>query len=463
MAEVVHIFHSRHVVTPSGVRDAAVVVRDGRIAAIESDGDAARRLGSDGIIECGDAWLMPGIVDTHVHVNQPGRTEWGGFRATTRAAAAGGVTTIVDMPLNSIPATNSASALRVKLAAASRTPRRVDFGFWGGVVPGNAGVLAKLAAAGALGFKCFLVPSGVDEFQHVAESDLRAAMPVIAKLGLPLLVHAELPGPIEAAAPPAGADARRYATWLAARPPAAEVEAIRMMIRLCRESGCAVHIVHLSSAEALPDLIKARKAGLPITVETCPHYLAFDAESIADGATPFKCAPPIRERANRERLWEALAAGHIDLIASDHSPCPPAMKRLEEGDFLGAWGGIASLEVGLSVVWTEARTRGFAPEHLARWMSAVPARLAGIADRKGSIAEGADADFVVWDPEAEWTVVPTTLHHRHPITPYAGQKLAGVVRQTYVRGELVYEPDRFPEPPIGRWITRTMDAPAVIG
>jgi allantoinase len=462
------ILLSSRTVTPEGVRDAAVVVREGRIAAIEPGPGAARRYPPEQLVELGDAWLLPGLVDTHVHVNQPGRTEWGGFRAVTRAAAAGGVTTLVDMPLNSIPATSSAAALRVKLAAASRTARRVDYGFWGGLVPGNAGsagVLEKLAGAGALGFKCFLVPSGVDEFEPVTEAHLRAAMPVIARLGLPLLVHAELPGPIEAAiaAAPAGADPRRYATWLASRPPEAEVEAIRLVLRLCNQTGCAVHVVHLSAAEALPDLIRARGRGLPVTVETCPHYLTFDAESIPDGATAFKCAPPLRARANRERLWEALAAGHIDLVASDHSPCPPGLKRLESGDFMAAWGGIASLELGLAALWTEARARGFTPEHLARWMSERPARLAGLAERKGRIAVGAEADFVEWDADAEWTVEPSKLHQRSPVTPYAGRVLRGVVRRAYVRGQVVFDSGQFPEPSIGRWVTRAVDGPAPIG
>ena len=464
MAGAERIFHAARTVTPEGVRDAAVVVREGRITAVETGAGVARRHPADSVIEFGDAWLLPGLVDTHVHVNQPGRTEWGGFRSVTRAAAAGGVTTLVDMPLNSIPSTNSASALKVKLAAASRTARSVDYGFWGGVVPGNAGMLEKLAAAGALGFKCFLVPSGVEEFEFVTEADLRLAMPVIARLGLPLLVHAELPESIATASESiAAADPRAYASWLASRPPEAEVEAVRLVIGLSEATGCAVHIVHLSAAESLPDLIAARARGVPVTVETCPHYLVFDAESIPDGATPFKGAPPIRSRNNRERLWEALAAGHIDLVASDHSPCPPALKRLVDGDFFAAWGGIASLEVGLAALWTEGAGRGLTPERLAGWMSARPARLAGLAGKKGAIAAGADADLVAWDADAEWTVEPARLHQRHPVTPYAGRRLRGVVRRVFVRGEPVFESGQVPEPPSGRWVRRGVDGAAILG
>jgi allantoinase len=312
-------------------------------------------------------------------------------------------------------------------------------------VPGNAGEIEPLAAAGVRGFKCFLVPSGVHEFAHVGERDLREAMPRIARLGLPLLAHAEVPGPIDAAAraagdggSPAGRDLRAHASWLASRPPAAELDAIAMLLALCEATRCRVHIVHLSAANAVPMLRDARARGLPVTVETCPHYLFFAAEEIADGATPFKCAPPIRERANREALWDALRDGVIDLVATDHSPCPPAMKQLERGDFFAAWGGIASLEMSLAAVWTAARARGFTPADLVRWMCDQPARLAGL-DAKGAIAPGRDADLVAWDPAEEWTVDASSLHQRHRLTPYAGRRLAGRVRHTWVRGEPVFE------------------------
>jgi len=403
-----------------------------------------------GILDVGDSYVLPGLVDTHVHVNEPGRTEWEGFETATRAAAAGGVTTIVDMPLNSIPATTTAAALAEKRAAAAGKCA-IDVFFWGGVVPGNAGELESLAAAGVLGFKCFLAPSGVDEFPHVGERDLSEAMPIVARLGLPLLVHAELPEPIDAAlAATAGRDPRRYATWLAARPAEAELEAIRLMIRLCVEHGCRVHIVHLSTADALPDLRAARRRGLPITVETCPHYLCFAAEEIPDGATAFKCAPPIRERENRDRLWAALAASEIDLVASDHSPAPPGIKCLDSGDFMKAWGGIPSLELGLAAIWTEASRRGFTPADVVRWMCAGPAQMAGldgsrgsnVAARKGSIAVGHDADLVLWNPDREWTVDARRLRQRHPITPYDGRRLKGEVHGVYVRGEKVFERGR---------------------
>ena len=425
---------SRRTLTPRGIEEAAVVVRDGRIADVLRPDAAAARDAED----LGDLVLMPGLVDTHVHVNEPGRTEWEGFATATRAAAAGGVTTLVDMPLNSVPATTTAAALAAKREAAGGQCS-VDVAFWGGVVPGNAGELAALAAAGVRGFKCFLVPSGVDEFPHVGERDLRDAMPVIARLRLPLLVHAELPGPIDAAANAASfCDPRSHASWLASRPRAAERQAIAMMLALCEETGCRVHVVHLAAAEAVPLLSSARARRLPVTVETCPHYLSFAAEEIADGATPFKCAPPIRERENREALWAALGAGVIDLVATDHSPCPPALKRLESGDFFAAWGGIASLELSLAAVWTAARTRGFTPANLAQWMCERPARLAGLDGTKGAIAKGMYADLVAWDPTEEWTVDAAALNQRHKLTPYAGRKLVGRVRRTYLRGELVY-------------------------
>jgi allantoinase len=377
---------------------------------------------------------MPGVVDTHVHVNEPGRTEWEGFESATRAAAAGGTTTIVDMPLNSIPATTSVAALEMKRAEA-RGHCFVDVGFWGGVVPGNATALAPMVRAGALGFKCFLIESGVDEFPHVGEADLRPAMTALAPLEVPLLVHAEVAGPIDDVAPAiAAADARKYATYLASRPGAAEDQAIALMVRLCRESRARTHIVHHSSMSALDALREARTSGIPLTVETCPHYLRFTAEEIEDGATQYKCAPPIREAANREALWRALEDGVIDMVASDHSPCTPSLKA---GDFGGAWGGIAGLQLALSVVWTEARARGRTISDLTRWMCEVPARLAGLQARKGTIAVGHDADLVIWRPEEEFTVTPERILHRHKVTPYLGARLAGVVQATYVRGERV--------------------------
>ncbi|HTG34162.1 MAG TPA: allantoinase AllB [Thermoanaerobaculia bacterium] len=442
---------SRRVVTPEGVRPATVYVREGKIERVGPVGEAPPGVPA---IDCGDSVLMPGIVDTHVHINQPGRTEWEGFATATRAAAGGGITTLVDMPLNSIPATITREGLRAKLEAAQEG-LRVDVGLWGGVVPGNMGELAGLLADGVLGFKCFLVPSGVDEFGSVGEADLRVAMPELARHGAVLLAHAELPGPIEAASGVwAEGSPAEYDRYLRSRPDAAEVEAVELLIRLCRETGCRVHIVHVSSAESLPLLRRAREEGLPVTAETCPHYLTFAAEEIHDGAVAFKCAPPIRSRENRERLWDALREGVIDLVATDHSPCPPGMKKIESGDFREAWGGISSLQLALPAVWTGARERGFTIADLARWMCVAPARLAGLTGRKGAIAPGYDADLVIWDPEASFEVDAERLHHRHKLTPYSGRTLHGVVRRTLLRGETVYDNNSFSGSPSGQLLKK---------
>jgi len=395
----------------------------------ESQADGGARVS---LHDVGDLVIMPGIVDTHVHVNEPGRTDWEGFATASAAAAAGGITTIVDMPLNSIPATTSRAALDRKREAARAA--RVNLEFWGGVVPGNAGDLDALADAGVRGFKCFLSPSGVDEFGHVGEADLRAALPILARRKLPLLVHAEWPSsllPIDI-----NADARAYDTWLASRPPRAEVDAIALLVSLCREFRAHIHIVHLAALEAIALLRAARAEGLPITSETCPHYLTFCAEDIPSGATLFKCAPPIRDSRHREALWRALEDGTIDLIATDHSPCPVTLKA--DGDFVRAWGGIASLELSLSAVWSAASSRGVGLERVAQWLCAAPARLAGLDARTGRIEEGMDADLLVWDPDADVQVDPSRLHQRHKCTPYGGRTLRGRAVETYVRGRLVY-------------------------
>jgi allantoinase len=393
---------------------------------------------------------MAGLVDSHVHVNEPGRTEWEGFATATRAALAGGVTTIVDMPLNCIPATTSLEGLHAKLAAAAGK-LHADVAFWGGVVPGNAGQLRELWDAGVVGFKCFLVHSGVDEFPNVTESDLRQAMPELARLGAMLIVHAELPGPIDACcgAPggeDSGEDNRSYRVFLSSRPRAAENEAVELMIRLSRETGCRIHIVHHSSSDALGLLRTAKESGARITVETCPHYLHFAAEDITEGATEFKCCPPIRERENLEQLWAALADGTIDMVVSDHSPCPPEMKLSRQGDFMKAWGGISSLQLRLPVMWTEARARGFDVSQLAEWLCRAPARQVGLGERKGSISVGGDADLVIWNPEREFRVAPELIQHRHKLTPYAGEVLRGVVEKTFLRGQMVYDCGAFAEP-----------------
>jgi len=444
------VIRSQRVLVDGELRPASIVVQDGVITAIggfEESGWGADHHDFD------EAVVMPGLVDTHVHINEPGRAEWEGFVTATRAAAAGGVTTLIEMPLNSIPATTSREAFSVKVAA-TEGRLTVDVGFWGGVVPGNVPELRSLYEAGVFGFKCFLVPSGVPEFAAVNEADLREALPVLSSLGAVLLVHSELPGPIEEAlAEVRGDDPRRYTTWLKSRPRAAENEAIALLIRLSREFDVHVHVVHLSSSDALGYLRQARAEGAKITVETCPHYLTFTAEEIRDGATEFKCAPPIRRRTNREQLWRALADGSIDLIATDHSPCPPAMKCRETGDFLRAWGGISSLELSLPVMWTEARQRGAGIPQIARWISEGPSRLAGLS-RKGAIAVGCDADLVVWDPDAEFRLDAGALHQRHKLTPYAGRKLRGVVQTTFLRGQKIYDRGNFPAPAAGRVLQR---------
>ena len=437
------------VLLPDGERAASIHVSRGRIARI---GDYADVPPAGDVIDAGRLVVMPGLVDSHVHVNEPGRTQWEGFVTATRAAAAGGVTTLVDMPLNSIPATTTVPGLEAKLRAAAGQCH-VDVGFWGGVVPGNAADLEPLAQQGVLGFKAFLSPSGVDQFEHVAEADLHQALPVLARLDLPLLVHAELPAALNQ--PAASADPRLYRTWLASRPPLSEAAAIELLIRLSRQYGAAIHIVHLASAEALPALHAARAEGVRITVETCPHYLAFCSEQIGAGRTEFKCAPPIRSDANRNRLWDGLLSGGIDLVATDHSPAPPDLKHLGDGDFIAAWGGISSLQLGLAAVWTGAAARGAAPSRLAQWMCAAPAALAGLSERKGAIAVGRDADLVLWDPDADAVVDPAALEHRHPTTPYAGMRLRGRVHRTLLRGELVYDEGRFPAPPRGRVLLQT--------
>ena len=448
------IIRGQRVVTGTGERPAAVHIANGLIIAITNFDDVPPGVS---IREAGQSIVMPGLVDTHVHINEPGRTDWEGFTSATRAAAAGGVTTIIEMPLNSIPSTTSPAALREKVAAAAGK-LSVDVGFWGGVVPGNAGQLAALWEAGAFGFKCFLVPSGTDEFASVGPDDLRQALPTLAALHAPLLAHAELPGPIDRAARESAKGAahspRKHSSWLAARPREAENEAIALLIALAREFHARIHIVHVSSSDALPLLRQARADGLAITSETCPHYLTFAAEDVPDSATEFKCAPPIRERENNEKLWQALADGTLDMIATDHSPCPPSMKLPAEGDFLRAWGGIASLQLGLAAVWTQARARGYSGAHMANWLCKNPARLAGIEKRKGSLAVSCDADLVIWNPDATFTVDPERLHHRHKITPYAGRELYGVVKATFLRGRPVFDRGEFPSLAHGQVLLR---------
>ena len=441
------VFRAARVVTAAGETAACVAVRDGRVAAVEPLG--AGLAGRRTVTLADDEVLLPGLVDTHVHVNEPGRTSWEGFASATRAAAAGGVTTIVDMPLNSIPPTVDVAALEVKRKAADGQVH-VDVGFWGGAVPGNLGQLRGLHDAGVFGFKCFLVASGVDEFPHLRPGELERHLEELAGLPALLLVHAE---DAQAVARAPAAHGRGYAGFLGSRPREAENLAVAQVVEAARRTGARAHVLHLSSAEALGVLAAARRDGVPVSAETCPHYLTFVAEAIPDGATQFKCCPPIREAENRERLWRGLADGLVDLVVSDHSPCAPELKQLDRGDFGAAWGGIASLQLSLPAVWTAARARGHRLADLARWMAAGPATLAGLAG-KGRIAPGADADLCVFAPEDTFVVDPARLHHRHPVPPYAGRRLAGVVRSTWLRGHEVTGHD-----PRGRLLSRDTATP----
>jgi allantoinase len=409
-------------------RAAEIGITDGVIAAISG----SPLEGAEVLTLAGDEVLLPGIVDTHVHVNEPGRTEWEGFASATRAAAAGGVTTIVDMPLNSIPATITLEALLAKRAVA-RDKAMVDVGFWGGAVPENLGTLRELHEGGVFGFKAFLAPSGVDEFGHLDADQLERALEEIAAFDGLLIVHAEDPAVLDASANEGGTDYHRF---VESRPDAAETTAIERVIAGVRRTGARAHILHLSSAEALAALRAARAEGLRITVETCPHYLTISEEQIADGATQFKCCPPIRDDANRDALWQALLDGDIDMVVTDHSPSTPELKFSHGGDFARAWGGIAGLQTGLAAVWTEAARRDIPLERVVGWMSGATARFAGLA-RKGVIAVGADADLAVFAPDETFTVRAGELQHKNPVSAYDGRELRGVVRRTLLAGRPV--------------------------
>ncbi|WP_370943443.1 allantoinase AllB [Amycolatopsis sp. cg5] len=418
------VFKARRVVTPEGERPACVGVEDGRIVAIDD------WLTGDRVVElAGDSVLLPGLVDTHVHVNDPGRSEWEGFETATRAAAAGGVTTLVDMPLNSIPPTVDLAAFDVKRKTAEGRVH-IDVGFWGGAVPGNRADLRGLHDAGVYGFKCFLLHSGVDEFPPLSAPELEEDLRELAGFGAMMIVHAEDSDSIEHAPRPHGA---KYGDFLHSRPRGAENMAIARVIELARRTGARVHILHLSSSDALPMIASAKRDGVALTVETCPHYLSFTAEEILDGATQFKCCPPIREAENRELLWRGLADGVIDYVVSDHSPCTAELKRFDSGDFGEAWGGIASLQLGLPAVWTQARHRGFTLSDVVRWMAERPATQVGLA-RKGRIEVGYDADFCVFAPDESFQVDAGKLQHRNKVSAYHGRTLDGVVRSTWLRG-----------------------------
>jgi allantoinase len=432
---------ARRAVTGGAVAAVRVGVRDGRIAAVvpyEESLDGAETVTLDD-----DAVLLPGLVDTHVHVNEPGRTEWEGFATATAAAAAGGVTTILDMPLNSIPPTVDPDALAVKRAAAAGQVH-VDVGFWGGAVPGNTGQLRALHDAGAYGVKCFLLDSGVPEFPPLDPVRLREALAELARFDGLLVAHCEDPATIGAAPAP---DGREYAGFLASRPPEAETRAVTGLIEAARETGARVHVVHVSSAAVLPELRAAVADGVRITAETCPHYLSLAAEDVPDGATQFKCCPPVRDAANREALWDGLADGTLTCVVSDHSPCTPELKRFDTGDFGAAWGGISSLQLSLPVVWTAAVARGLSLVDIALWMAERPAGLAGLSS-KGSIAPGFDADLVAFAPDEEFTVDVAALRHRNPVSAYAGRGLRGVVRSVWLRGRPTGDV------PVGRLLSR---------
>lgn len=429
------VIHSKRVVLPGGLQEAFVLIENGVIKDVKKslpDEDDCQ------LIELNNQLLMPGVIDLHVHINEPGRTAWEGFDTAAKAAIAGGITTVVDMPLNSSPVTTTVKAFEEKLAAV-KNKLHTNIGFWGGIVPGNENEIAGLIKKGVLGFKAFLTHSGIDEFPNVAESDLRKSMPVIAKHNLPLLVHCELTDNIKRSS---GND-RLYSNYLATRPKKWEDDAITLMIRLCEEFNCRVHIVHLSSANSIEQISKAKQKGLPLTVETGQHYLYFNAEQIEDGQTQFKCAPPIREMENNEALWQALKSGIIDFVATDHSPATPDLKELKTGDFIKAWGGIASLQFALPALWTAARKRNIAITDIVKWLCENPAKLIGKENSKGKIAKGFDADLVVLNEEKIFTVRENGIYHKHKITPYLDEQLYGVIEQTFIGGEKVFDKNEF--------------------
>jgi allantoinase len=444
-----------NILTADGIKKAVVLVKNGAIADIVPNLDVEM---NSHVINIHDHVLMPGIIDPHVHINEPGRTAWEGFATATRSAAAGGITTLVDMPLNCSPVTTTAAAFDEKIKAANGQ-LQVDCGFWGGIIPGNESEIEKLVDKGVLGFKAFLTHSGIDEFPNVTEADLRKAMPLIAKHGLPLLVHCELAAGKRATVPNRGtpeefANEQSYQNYLSSRPKKWEDDAIALMIRLCEEFQCRVHIVHLSSANSIEQIQKAKQKGMPITVETAPHYLYFNAEAIPDAQTAYKCAPPIREKENNEQLWNALKEGIIDFVATDHSPAPPEMKEIASGNLMKAWGGIASLQLALPVLWTAARKRNIPITYIAKWLCEKPAYLPGLQKNKGKIAKGYDADFVIWNPHSPFRVTGTQLHHKHKITPYLNEELYGITEQTWLQGTRIFDHGIFTKLNKGKIITR---------
>lgn len=429
------------ILTPEGLKKAVILIKDGIIIDVVPSLSTSA---NDRIIDLDDDVVMPGVIDPHVHINEPGRTEWEGFETATRAALSGGVTTLVDMPLNASPVTTSVSAFEKKIES-TKGKLFTNCGFWGGIVPGNENSIEPLIAKGVLGFKAFLTHSGIDDFPNVTEGDLRKVMPIIAKHKLPLLVHCEVPGDQNSKNNQA-TDKQSYQHYLASRPKAWENNAIALMIRLCEEYSCHVHIVHLSSADSIDQIRKAKEKGLPLTVETAQHYLYFQAEDIQNGKIAFKCAPPIREKANNDLLWKALQDGTIDFVATDHSPAPPELKQLDSGDFTTAWGGVASIQFALPILWTVARKRNIGLEKMATWLSEKPARFIGSKDKKGKIAKGFDADLCVWNPHATFTIEESMIRHRHKVTPYMSETLNGLVKQTYLAGKIMFNQGKFSSP-----------------
>ena len=436
---------SQKVLTLEGEKPAAILIKGEKILDVVSIENIPENCPTE---DMRNNVIMPGLVDAHVHINEPGRTDWEGFETATKSAAAGGITTLVDMPLNCIPVTTTVDALNQKIIA-TKDQLWIDCGFYGGLIPDNIQNLESLADAGVLGFKAFLSPSGIDEFPNISEKHLREALPILAKKGIPVLVHAELENEATSSE-----ENKTYKHFQESRPKSWENNAIKLLIQLCREFNVHIHIVHLSSADILPEIAQTRKDGFPLTVETCPHYLHFSSERISDGDTRFKCAPPIWNGENRENLWAGLEEGIINFITSDHSPCTPELKNLEAGNFEKAWGGISSIQFALPVIWTECKQRGYSLEQLINWMSKQPAKFVGMDDLKGQISPGFDADLVCWNPDKKYIIKKEAIHHKNKLTPYEGESLYGVVNATFLRGQKVYENGQFLGNPKGKIVLK---------
>lgn len=451
-AEELLIIKAKRILLPDCISSGSIIVKNEKIVGIERGLDTTYLTSKAKVLDAGDLAVMPGVVDSHVHVNEPGRTDWEGFATATQAAASGGITTIVDMPLNSIPPTTTLDGFYTKLDSA-RNKCWTDVAFWGGVVPGNQAEIKPMVNAGVKGFKCFLIHSGVDEFPSVTESDVRMAMEQMQGTDAVFLFHAEVEIPQETEN--TSRDPAKYTTFLQSRPEAMENQAIELVINLCREYRVPCHIVHLSSASALPMIRKAREEGVPLTIETTHHYLSLLAENVPDGATQFKCCPPVRDANNQECLWQALKSRDIDLVVSDHSPCTVDLKLMDRGDFMAAWGGISSVQYGLSIFWSQASSRGFSLHDVVRVMCEEPAKLSRLSHRKGKIAVGMDADFVLWDPDEPIVIDQKITRHKNKVTPYHNMKLRGVIHKTILRGNVVYERDRVCDIPAGQLLLET--------